>query len=66
MPNLTKDIQTEQLLCWNGMTDTEHISTTSSSEEEEEDIRAKKDKHLSLNTGRDEEQFTILRFAPTL
>jgi len=32
-PSLTKDMQTEQLLCWSGMTDTEH--TTSSSNEEE-------------------------------
>jgi len=24
-PNLTKDMQTEQLLCWSGMADTEHI-----------------------------------------
>jgi len=31
-PNLTKDTQTEQLLCWSGMTDTEH-STSSSNEE---------------------------------
>jgi len=30
--SLTKDMQTEQLLCWSGMTDTEH--TTSSSNEE--------------------------------
>jgi len=33
---VAKDMQTEQLLCWSGMTDTEH-STTSSSNEEEED-----------------------------
>jgi len=32
-PSLTKDMQTEQLLCWIGMTDTEH-STSSSNEEE--------------------------------
>jgi len=31
--NLTKDLQAEQLLCWSGMTDTEH--TTSGSNEEE-------------------------------
>jgi len=31
-PSLTKDMQTEQLLCWSGMTDTEH--TTSGSNEE--------------------------------
>jgi len=30
-PSLTKDMQTEQLLCWCGMTDTEH--TTSGSNE---------------------------------
>jgi len=30
-PNLTKDMQTEQLLCWSGMTDTgivEHLAQT--------------------------------------
>jgi len=32
-PSLTKDVQTEQLLCWSGMADTEH--TTSGSNEEE-------------------------------
>jgi len=31
---MTKDMQTEQLLCWSGMTDTEH--TTSGSNEEEQ------------------------------
>jgi len=35
-PSLTKDIQTEQLLHWSGMTDTEH--TTSGSNEEETKI----------------------------
>jgi len=33
-PSLTKDMQTEQLLCWSGMTDTEHSTTFSSNEEE--------------------------------
>jgi len=33
-PSLTKDMQTEQLLRWSGMTNTEH--TTSSSNEEED------------------------------
>jgi len=28
-PSLTKDMQTEQLLCWNGMTDTEHCTAGS-------------------------------------
>jgi len=28
-PNLTKDMQTEQLLCWSGMTDTEHTTSGS-------------------------------------
>jgi len=37
-PSLTKDMQTEQLLCWSGMTDMEHHSTTSSFNEEEEDL----------------------------
>jgi len=32
---VTKAMQTEQLLCWSGMTDTEH--TTSDSNEEKED-----------------------------
>jgi len=27
------DMQTEQRLCWNGMTDTEHSTTSSSNEE---------------------------------
>jgi len=30
---LTKDMLTEQLLCWSGMTGTEHKTTSSSSEE---------------------------------
>jgi len=34
-PAWTKDMQTEQLLCWSGMTDTEHSTTSSSNEEEE-------------------------------
>jgi len=32
--SLTKDMLTEQLLCWSGMTDTEEHSTTSGSNEE--------------------------------
>jgi len=32
---MTKDMQTEQLLCWSGMTDAEHSTTSSSNEEEE-------------------------------
>jgi len=31
-PNVTKDMQTEQLLCWSGMTDTEHSATSGSNE----------------------------------
>jgi len=31
-----KDMQTEQLLCWSGMTDTEHTTTSGSNEEEVE------------------------------
>jgi len=27
-----KDMQTEQLLCWSGVTDTEHSTTSSSNE----------------------------------
>jgi len=34
-PSLTKDMQTEQHLCWSGMTDTEHSTTSGSSEKEE-------------------------------
>jgi len=30
-----KDMQTEQHLCWSGMTDTEHTTTSSSKEVEE-------------------------------
>jgi len=33
-PSLTKDMQTEQFLCWSGMTDTKHRATSSSIEEE--------------------------------
>jgi len=33
-PSLTKDMQTEQLLCLSGMTDTEHSTTSSLNEEE--------------------------------
>jgi len=29
-------LQTEQLLCWSGMTDSEHSTTSSSNEEEAE------------------------------
>jgi len=36
-PSLTKDMQTEQLLCWSGMADTEH-STISGSNDEVEDV----------------------------
>jgi len=32
--SLTKDMQTEQLLCWSGMTNTEHSTTSSSNEKE--------------------------------
>jgi len=39
-PSLTKDMQTEQLLCWSGMTDPEH-SKTSSSNEEDPNLRQK-------------------------
>jgi len=35
-PSLTKDMQTEQPLCWSGTTDTEHGTISSSNEEEEE------------------------------
>jgi len=31
---VTKDTQTEQLLCWSGMTDTEHSTTSGSNEED--------------------------------
>jgi len=31
--SLTKDMQTEQLLCWSRLTDTEHSTTSSSNEE---------------------------------
>jgi len=33
-PSLTKDMQTEQLLCWSGNTDTDHLIQTSASNEE--------------------------------
>jgi len=33
-PSLPKGMQTKQLLCWSGMTDTEHSTTCSSNEEE--------------------------------
>jgi len=33
-PSLTKDVQTEQLLCWSGMIDTEHITTSGSNKED--------------------------------
>jgi len=32
---MTKDMQTEQLLCWSGMTETEQSTTSSSNEEEQ-------------------------------
>jgi len=31
--SLTKDMQTEQLLCWSGISDTEHRTTASSNED---------------------------------
>jgi len=34
-PSLTKDMQTEQLLCWIGMADTEHSTTSSLNEKDE-------------------------------
>jgi len=34
-PSLTKDMQTEQLLYWSGVTDTEHSATSRSNEEDE-------------------------------
>jgi len=38
-PSLTKDVQTEQLLCWSGMTDTEHSTTAvAGSNEKDDDI----------------------------
>jgi len=32
---LTKDKQTEQLLCWSGMTDTEHKTSASNEKEDQ-------------------------------
>jgi len=32
-PSVTKDMQTEQLQCWSGMTNTEHNTTPGSNEE---------------------------------
>jgi len=37
LPSLTKDMQTEHLLCWSDMTDTDH--TTSGSNEEEQSMQ---------------------------
>jgi len=34
-PSLTKDMQTEQLLCWSGMTDTEHSTSGSNKKDKE-------------------------------
>jgi len=39
LPSLTKEMQTEQLLCSSGMTDTEHSTTADSIEEEEHDTK---------------------------
>jgi len=36
--SLTKDMQTEQLLCWSGMTDTEHALSGSNKEEEASEV----------------------------
>jgi len=33
-PSLTKDMQTEQLLCWSGIKDTEHTTSDSNKEED--------------------------------
>jgi len=35
LPGLTKDMQTEQLLCWSDMTGTEHNTTSGSNKEED-------------------------------
>jgi len=35
-PSLTKDMRTEQLLCWSFMTDTEYNTASGSNEEEEQ------------------------------
>jgi len=46
-PSLTKDMQTEQLLCWSGiMTDTKH---TASGFNEEEPFRNSATKSISMN-----------------
>jgi len=37
--SLTKDLQTEQLLCWSGMTDTEHSTSGSNEEAKHELVR---------------------------
>jgi len=43
-------MQTEQLLCWSGMTDTEHSTTSSSNEEgERSKINAKVVQYYHLN-----------------
>jgi len=39
-PSLTKGMQTEQRLCWSGMSDAEH-STSSSNEEATQNLRLK-------------------------
>jgi len=41
-PSLTKDVQTEQLLCWSGMTDTEHITSGSNEEDRPKSFDQKK------------------------
>jgi len=40
LPVVVAQRDAEQLLCWSGMTDTEHSTTSSSNEEEEEGERS--------------------------
>jgi len=47
---MPKDMQTEQLLCWSGMTDTEHSTTSSSNEEEASlDLKFQPEKYWRQN-----------------
>jgi len=44
-PSLMKDMQIEQCLCWSGMTDTEHSTTSGSNEEDSNLMKMLKPKH---------------------
>jgi len=54
-------MQTEQLLCWSGLTDTEHSTTSSSNEEEEQSlgITLTNTEHSTTSSSNEEEEQSL-------